>query len=75
MLFRSTVVTLYLLPSSNIKVRPNLEKYLKKGSRVVSHDFEIAEWKPSKTEEIETKDFGRLHTLYLYRLGEQAEKN
>ena len=63
-----------LLPSSNIKVRPNLEKYLKKGSRVVSHDFEIAAWKTSKIEQSETEDFGRVHTLYLYRLGEQEEK-
>ena len=70
----ATVVTLYLLPSSNIKVRPNLEMYLKKGSRVVSHDFEIAGWKTSKTEQMETEDFGRVHTLFLYRLGEQEEK-
>ena len=64
----ATVVTLYLLPDSNDKVRPNLEKYLKKGARVVSHDFEMRGWKPAKTEDMESEDLGRTHTLYLYRL-------
>ena len=41
------VVTLYLLTSSNERLRPNLEKYLKPGARVVSNDFEIRGWKPS----------------------------
>ena len=41
------VVTLYLLTSSNERLRPNLEKYLKPGARVVSNDFEIRGWKAS----------------------------
>lgn len=63
----ATVVTLYLLPDANEKVRPNLEKYLKKGARIVSHDFEIAGWKAARTEPMETQDAGS-HTLYLYRI-------
>jgi cyclopropane fatty-acyl-phospholipid synthase-like methyltransferase len=66
----ATVVTLYLLPSSNEKLRPKLEKSLKPGSRVVSHDFEMPGWKTAKTEEMETEDIGRMHTLYLYKVGE-----
>ncbi len=61
------VITLYLLPSSNDKVRPLLEKQLKKGARVVSHDFEVSGWTPVKTEYIEDDGEGRSHTLYLYR--------
>ncbi len=61
------VITLYLLPSSNDKVRPLLEKQLKKGARVVSHDFEVSGWTPAKTEYIEDDGEGRSHTLYLYR--------
>src|SRR5690349_14587088 len=38
------VVTLYLLTSSNERLRPNLEKYLKPGARVVSNDYEIKGW-------------------------------
>jgi protein-L-isoaspartate O-methyltransferase len=66
----ATVVTLYLLPLSNEKVRPRLEKYLKKGARVVSHDFEMAGWRAYKTEQMESADYGREHTIYLYKIGE-----
>ena len=57
------VVTLYLLTDSNTKLRPNLEKYLKAGARVISHDFVILGWVPHRTEKIES---GRTHYLYLY---------
>jgi ubiquinone/menaquinone biosynthesis C-methylase UbiE len=60
------LVTVYLLPMSNDKVRPILEKQLKKGTRVVSHDFEFREWKAEKVETIEDDGEGRSHTLYLY---------
>lgn len=61
------MLTVYLLPSSNEKVRPLLEKQLKKGTRIVSHDFEFAGWKPEKSEVIDDDGEGRSHTLYLYR--------
>jgi protein-L-isoaspartate O-methyltransferase len=61
------LVTVYLLPASNEKLRPILEKQLKKGARVVAHDFEIAGWTPEKVEHIEDDGEGRSHTLYLYR--------
>jgi len=62
------LVTVYLLPSSNDKVQPLLERQLKKGARVVSHDFEFSGWTPDKTETIEDDGEGRSHTLYLYRI-------
>lgn len=61
------VLTVYLLPSSNDKLRPVLEKQLKKGARVVAHDFEFSGWTPVKTEYIEDDGEGRSHTLYLYK--------
>lgn len=61
------VITVYLLPSSNEKIRPMLEKQLKKGTRIVSHDFEFSGWTPEKTEHIDDDGEGRSHTLYLYR--------
>jgi protein-L-isoaspartate O-methyltransferase len=60
------LVTVYLLPTSNDKVLPLLEKQLKKGARVVAHDFEFRAWKPDKIEQIEDDGEGRSHTLYLY---------
>jgi len=61
------LITVYLLPLSNDKVRPVLDKQLKKGTRVVAHDFEFKDWKPEKVESIEDDGEGRSHTLYLYR--------
>jgi protein-L-isoaspartate O-methyltransferase len=61
------LITVYLLPMSNDKVRPILEKQLKKGTRIVAHDFEFKDWKPEKVESIEDDGEGRSHTLFLYR--------
>ncbi len=41
---QASVVTLYLLPSVNLKLRPKLLKELKPGSRIVSHDFDMGDW-------------------------------
>lgn len=45
----ATVVTLYLLPDLNLKLRPQLLKQLRPGTRVVSHQFDMGDWKPEKT--------------------------
>ena len=60
------VVTLYLLTSVNEKLKPKLEKELKRGARVVSHDFEVVGWKPLKVESV--YDQWRSHRIYLYKL-------
>ena len=44
----ATVVTLYLLPDLNIRLRPKLQKELKAGTRVVSHEFRMGDWKPDR---------------------------
>jgi hypothetical protein len=62
----ANLITIYLLPESNIKVRPILEAQLKKGSRIVAHDFEIAGWTPTKTITIPDDGEGRSHSLFLY---------
>src|SRR4026207_776959 len=46
---QASVVTLYLLPSLNLKLRPTLWKTLKPGTRIVSHDFDMGDWKPEQT--------------------------
>ncbi len=61
------LVTVYLLPNSNDKVQPLLERQLKKGARVVAHDFEFRGWTPVKVEDIEDDGEGRSHTLFLYK--------
>jgi len=63
------VVFLYLTTSANGKVKPKLEAELKPGARVVSHDYEIVGWKPTKVEEFCENPKLRYpsHTLYLYK--------
>ena len=70
----ASVLTMYLLPEVNLMIRPNIWKQMKPGSRVVSHDFDMSEWKPLKTENM--KDSSNWdHTLYLWHVqsaGKQA---
>jgi SAM-dependent methyltransferase len=61
------VVTIYLLTASNELLRPNLERDLKPGTRVVSHDYQIRGWKPSAVEKVSAE--GRWRTIYLYEIG------
>jgi precorrin-6B methylase 2 len=56
----ANVVTMYLLPDVNMKLRPNVLSQMKPGSRVVSHAFDMGDWKPDKTERVN----GR--TIYLW---------
>lgn len=58
------VVTLYLLPSLNVKLIPQLEK-LKPGARIVSHDFDMKGVKPTKV--VKVRGPAREHTVYLWR--------
>jgi len=60
------VVMIYLETASNELLRPNLEKYLKNGARVVSHDFEVRGWKPANVERMQA--FNRNHLIYLYEI-------
>ncbi|MDB5744792.1 MAG: hypothetical protein JWR68_3107 [Polaromonas sp.] len=65
----ATVVTLYLLPDINRKLRPQLWRQLKVGTRVVSHDFDMGdEWPPEKTEKVGNA------TLYYWTITEQHKK-
>ncbi|HVP26709.1 MAG TPA: methyltransferase domain-containing protein [Candidatus Bathyarchaeia archaeon] len=62
------VIFLYLTTSANEKVKPKLEAELKRGVRIVSHDYEIVGWKPIKVENFcENPNLGYpSHTIYLY---------
>jgi cyclopropane fatty-acyl-phospholipid synthase-like methyltransferase len=61
----ANVITLYLLPSLNVKLIPQLEK-LKPGSRIVSHDFDMRGVKPDKVVKITPEDSYREHEVYLW---------
>lgn len=64
----ASVVTMYLYPAANLRLRATLMRQLKAGSRVVSHNFNMGDWKPDRVERI--IDSSGLHrTIYLWRLG------
>ena len=65
----ATLVTLYLLPDVNMRLRPILLKQLRTGARVVSHAFDMGDWKPDK----EIKADGR--TLYLWTVTDKAKRD
>lgn len=64
----ATVVTLYMLPEFNAKLRPIFERQLRPGARVISHDFDIEGWRPVRVEKIKG-DLLHDHVLYLWRVG------
>ena len=68
----ASVLTMYLLPEVNLMIRPNIWKQMKPGSRIVSHDFDMGDWKALKTENIKDGS-GWDHTLYLWNV-EAAKK-
>lgn len=65
---KATVVTMYLLQSVNLKLKPRLLKELKPGTRLVSHDFDMGEWAPEKTVEVDG------HKLYFWTIPQNAAK-
>jgi len=65
-LSNADVVTLYLLTSANSLIRPKLERELKHGARVVSHEFPIEGWFPIQVEKVKTEH--TTHAIYLYQI-------
>jgi precorrin-6B methylase 2 len=63
-LSEATVVTLYLLPGLNLRLRPKLLRELKPGTRIVSHDFDMGNWKPDRVERV--RSTARHHTIYYW---------
>lgn len=64
----ATVVTLYLLPDLNRKLMPRLLSELKPGTRIVSHQFDMGDWKPEKTVEVGSR------TIYLWTVPPRGRK-
>ncbi len=62
---KADVVAIYLSTPLNERLRPHLERFLKPGARIVSHDYAIPGWKPTKVERTEGKDG---HVIYLYEM-------
>ena len=64
----ATVVTLYLSPSFNTRLRPKLMKDLKPGTRIVSHAFDLGDWRPQQTVMVNGRP------IYLWIVASSAER-
>ncbi len=64
-LSQATVVTLYLLSSSNLKLRPILTRQLKPGARIIAHNFAMGDWEAEKIETFPDRE-GRMRTIYRW---------
>jgi SAM-dependent methyltransferase len=67
----ASVITMYLLPSVNKKLRPELIDKLQPGTQVVSHSFDMGSWKADK--KVVVKNNGRSHDIYYWVIPAQAE--
>jgi SAM-dependent methyltransferase len=69
----ATVVTLYMFKWFNNALKPKLQK-LRPGSRIVAHDFDIDEWKPTRIEYVQQpqdgSDYAESRTLYIWVVGD-----
>jgi predicted RNA methylase len=63
----ATVVTLYLLAASNVKLRPILSKALRPGARIVAHNYPIGDWEPDVVDTF-TDSAGSTRTLFLWNI-------
>ena len=69
----ATIVTLYLSEKLNVLLRPKLLRELRPGSRIVSHDFRMGDWKPEQTVRV---PWGKLYrTVYLWTVPARRAKN
>lgn len=70
-LSEATVVTIYLLPELNLQLRPKLFEDLAAGTRVLSHAFDMWDWKAEKSEVVEHEERG--HTVYKWIMPARLE--
>ena len=73
-LSNATVVTLYLLPEVNLRLRPKLLQELKPGTRIVSHNYTMGDWKPERVVQMQSEG-DREHTLYYWVVPEKVPEN
>lgn len=62
----ASVITMYLLPSINEKLRSTLLDELQPGTRLVSHSFDMGDWEPDQEETLSSDDSNRTHTIYYW---------
>lgn len=70
-LSQASIVTLYLLPSVNMRLLPKLLQELRPGTRIVSHNYDFGDWKPERVVQVESTSGGQ-HTVYYWVVPEDV---
>jgi tRNA G37 N-methylase Trm5 len=68
----ATVVTMYLLPAINMRLRPKLLSDLRPGTRIVSHNYDLGDWKPERRLTVKVGDTD--HQVYFWRVPSRAAR-
>lgn len=67
----ATVLTLYLFPEVNLKLRPRIQK-MAPGTRIISHNYDMGDWKPDREKRISLPG-GRDHVIYMWVIPDTNE--
>lgn len=70
---KASVITMYLLPSVNKKLRPKLLDVLEPGTRIVSHSFDMGQWQPDKQDIVDIENRSRTHQIYYWVIPAKVE--
>jgi SAM-dependent methyltransferase len=70
----ATVVTVYLSQEANLKLRPAIQSQLRPGARIVSHDFDMGDWRPEAVRQL-LDESGMVRTLCLWRIAGRQPKD
>lgn len=62
----ATVVTLYLLPDTQLQIRDKLRRELKPGAKILSHSFDLGDWTPTATTQV--SDVINTYSIYLWQV-------
>lgn len=72
---KASIITMYLLPSVNKKLRPELLDKLEPGTQIVSHSFDMGDWEPDKKEVVEINGKSRSHSVYYWVIPAKVDGN
>ncbi len=70
----ATVVMIYLSQEANLKLRPAIQSELRRGARVVSHDFDMGDWRPEAVRQL-LDESGMVRSLYLWRIADRQPRS
>lgn len=72
---KASIITMYLLPSVNEKLRPELLDKLEPGTQIVSHSFDMGDWEPDKQKAVDVNGPSGAHDIYYWVIPAKVDGN